>query len=192
MSRLGGMMSKKSRTKCEPTVGARLAGDSSRRTHQRGVTLIELVITIVIVSVAVAGVIGGYSLVLGRSADTLIQSRTTAIGQAYLDEILAKNFAQETGTGGVPAYDGPCDVNPDTSRDRDEYAVVDDFDVIDDESPELISGAFGQAYSGYTVSVDVACAGGEVGVGADGKRIDVTVRPPQGPDMVFSAYKGNY
>ncbi|MGM0449306.1 MAG: type IV pilus modification PilV family protein, partial [Pseudomonadota bacterium] len=68
-----------------------MADSRSSRPSQRqsGVTLIEMVITMVIVSVAIAGVVGGYSLVVGRSADTLYQSRTTALGQAYLDEILA-------------------------------------------------------------------------------------------------------
>ena len=158
---------------------------------QGGVTLIELVITIVIIGVALAGMVGGFSLILGRSSDTLFQSRTTAVGQAYLDEILSRRFDQDTGTGGVPLYDGNCRVQPD-GGDRDNYSVVDDYDDIDGESPRLASGAFGAEYSAYEVSVSVVCAGGEVGVGEDAKRIDVTVTPPSGPEMVFTAYRGNY
>lgn len=161
------------------------------RRSEAGVTLVELVITIVLISIAIAGVVGGFSLILGRSSDTLFQSRTTAVGQAYLDEILSRRFDQDTGTGGVPAYDGNCRVQP-AGGDRDNYSVVDDYDDIDGESPQLVSGAFGPEYSDYSVSVSVVCAGGEVGVGADAKRIDVTVTPPQGPEMVFTAYRGNY
>ncbi|TDT36989.1 MSHA pilin protein MshD [Halospina denitrificans] len=163
----------------------------SGRRSQAGVTLVELVITIVIIGVALAGVLGGYSLVVGRSANTLFQTRTTAVGQAYLDEILVRRFAQQTGAGGSPRYDGPCEVNP-SGGDRENYKVVDDYDVIDDEPPALISGDFESGYDGYRVSVDVTCAGSEVGVGEDAKRIDVSVSPPQGPDMVFTAYKGNF
>lgn len=163
----------------------------SRSRSQAGVTLVELVITIVIIGVALAGVLGGYSLVVGRSADTLFQSRTTAVGQAYLDEILVRRFDQATGAGGSPPYSGPCRITP-SGGDRDTYDVVDDYDVIDDEPPALVSGDFSSGYDGYRVSVDITCAGSEVGVGEDAKRIDVSVSPPQGPDMVFTAYKGNF
>lgn len=167
---------------------------TSPATHSRqtGVTLIELVITIVLVGVALAGVVGSYSLVVGRSADTLYQSRTTAIGQAYLDEILVRRFDRATGAGGTPAYDGNCRKDPDGGSDRENFSVVDDYDVIEDEPPALVSGDFDSGYDDFRVSVDVSCAGGEVGVGEDAKRIDVTVRPPQGPDMVFTAYRGNF
>lgn len=161
-----------------------------RRPFQSGVTLVELVITIVLISVAIAGVVGGFSLVVGRSSDTLFQSRTTAIGQAYLDEILSRRFDQETGTGGVPPYDDFCRVQP-GGGDRDTFEAVDDYDDIDGESPQLVSGAFGAEYSDYSVSVAINCDD-SVGVGEDAKRIDVTVEPPQGPDMVFTAYKGNF
>ena len=164
---------------------------SAPRPRQRGVTLIELVITIVLISIAIAGVVGGFSLVVGRSADTLFQSRTTAVGQAYLDEILSRRFDRATGTGGVPPYDGTCRVQP-GGGDRDNFGVVDDYDDINGESPQLASGGFGSEYSNYSVSVDVTCAGSEVGVGEDAKRIDVTVNPPQGPTMEFTAYRGNF
>jgi len=160
---------------------------------QAGVTLIELVLTIVIVSVAVAGVVGAFSLVMGRSADTLVQSRATALGQAYLDEILARNFDVDTGSGGTPAYTGGCRIQGEPNGDRASFVAVDQYDGITDQPPELVSGAFGADYSGYQVTVTVSCAGGEVGVAADNaKRIDVAVAVPQGPDRVFTAYKGNY
>ena len=159
--------------------------------QQRGVTLIELVITIVLISIAISGVVGVFSLVVGRSADTLFQSRTTAIGQAYLDEILSRRFDQSTGTGGVPPYDGTCRVQP-GGGDRDKFGVVDDYDDINGESPQLASGDFGVEYSAFSVSVAVTCSGSEVSVGEDAKRIDVTVNPPQGPEMVFTAYRGNF
>lgn len=168
-------------------------GHANHRAYygQQGVTLVELVITIVLISIAIAGVVGGFSLVVGRSSDTLFQSRTTAIGQAYLDEILSRRFDQATGIGGTPPYDGDCRVQP-SGGNRDQFRVVDDYDVIDGESPQLVSGAFGAEYNDYSVSVDVTCAGSEVDVGEDAKRIDVAVDPPEGPEMVFTVYKGNF
>lgn len=160
--------------------------------RQKGVTLIELVITIVIVGVAIAGVIGSYSLVVGRSANTLYQSRTTAVGQAYLDEILARRFGPGVGPGGSPSASGCNDTGTGGGKERADYRTVNDYQGLEDSPPRLVSGGFGEAYEGYRVEVSVTCAGAEVGVGDDAKRIDVMVYPAQGPSMTFTAYKGNF
>lgn len=159
--------------------------------RQKGVTLIELVITIVIVGVAVAGVIGSYSLVVGRSANTLYQSRTTAIGQAYLDEILARRFGPGAGAGGTPPASSPCNDSSGGGGSRAQYQSVNAYDGLVNQPLELVSGDFGSTYDDYRVSVSVTCDD-SVGVGEDAKRIDVTVDPPQGPTMVFTAYRGNF
>ena len=138
------------------------------RPRQRGVTLVELVATIVIIGTAVAGVVGGFSLVVGRSADTLVQARTSAVGQAYLDYILTLDF------GNVDS----CERT--------------------DERPKRIyvsTGCSGtgnlDGYDGYSVDVEVEEAGTELGLSKeDAKRIDVTVKTPQGSKRVFTAYKG--
>ena len=44
------------------------------RARHGGATLVELVITIVIIGVAIAGVVGAFSLIAGRSADPLYTS----------------------------------------------------------------------------------------------------------------------
>lgn len=171
-----------------------MADSRSSRPSQRqsGVTLIELVITIVIVSVAIAGVVGGYSLVVGRSADTLYQSRTTALGQAYLDEILARRFGPGVGPGGNPPASGCNDTGTGGGKDRSRYTNVNDYQGLEDSPPRLVSGGFGETYDGFSVEVTITCAGSEVGVGDGAKRIDVMIQPPQGPDMTFTAYKGNF
>lgn len=160
--------------------------------YQQGVTLVELVITIVIISVAVAGVVGAFSLIAGRSADPLWQVRSIELGQAYLDEILAHNFDNATPPGGVPAFDGACNVGAD-GESRGSYNDVDDFDGLADEPPRLINQGMSPAYENYRVEVSVSCAGDEVGVAdSQAKRIDVTVTAPGQAPMLFSAYKGNY
>ena len=67
---------------------------------QHGATLVELVMTIVIISVAIAGVVGAFSLIAGRSADPLNQTRAVALAQLYIDEILARRFAEASPNGG--------------------------------------------------------------------------------------------
>ncbi len=53
------------------------------QSRQQGATLMELVMTIVIIGVAIAGVVGAFSLITGRSADPLNQTRAVALAQLY-------------------------------------------------------------------------------------------------------------
>ena len=57
------------------------------RTAQRGLTLIELVASIVIISVATIGLMAAVTAAVGRSADPMIQNQATAVGVAYMEEI---------------------------------------------------------------------------------------------------------
>ena len=54
---------------------------------QRGVSLIELILFIVIVSFAVAGILLVMNNVTGRSADALVRKQTLAIAESLLEEI---------------------------------------------------------------------------------------------------------
>lgn len=69
-----------------------------------GFTLIEMVITIVILSIALAALSGVLSNGISRSGDTLLQVRAVALAQSYLDEILGKRYDERAAPRGVP----PC------------------------------------------------------------------------------------
>ena len=72
--------------------------------RQSGVTLIELVLTIVLLAIALVGVTLGIQMATSRSADTTLEVRAVALAQAYLDEILGKRYDERTPSNGVP----PC------------------------------------------------------------------------------------
>ena len=55
--------------------------------RQRGISLIELVMFIVIIGVAVAGVLTVMNSVTGHSADTLVRKQALAIAESLLEEI---------------------------------------------------------------------------------------------------------
>jgi MSHA pilin protein MshD len=150
------------------------------------------VITIVIISVAIAGVVGAFSLIAGRSADPLNQTRAVALSQLYMDEILSRKYEEDTPPGGRPKHTG-CTINAEES-DREDYDDVDDYDAINNESPENAEGdTLGAAYSGFTVSITVTCAGGEVGLpDDDAKRIDITITDPSSQNYLFTAYRSNF
>lgn len=161
---------------------------------QRGATLVELVITIVIISVAIAGVVGAFALISSRSADPLNQTRAVELAQLYMDEIITKKYDDATPQGGQPRYTGGCNIGSEGSEDRGTYDDVDDYNEIDGEAPRSALGPI-DGYSGFTVTVDVQCAGGDAGVdlpSSEAKRIDLTITIPGGSDFVFSAYRANF
>ncbi|TGN38606.1 type II secretion system protein [Marinobacter confluentis] len=162
---------------------------------QRGATLVELVMTIVIISVAIAGVTGAFALISGRSADPLNQTRAVELAQLYMDEIIAKKYDEATPPGGQPPYSGAtCNIGPDAGESRATFDDVDDYNGVSDSPPANVDGAL-DGYNGFTVDVAVACAGDDPDIGlpsTEAKRIDLTITVPGGQSFVFSAYKANF
>lgn len=166
--------------------------------EQRGLTLVELVITIVIISTAVAGVVGAFALISGRSADFLWQTRTAELAQLYLDEIITKRWDENTGLGGSPTVTA-CNINgPEAGENRDDYDDVDDFDTGGNpvDARDLLDG-LDAIYDDYDVAITMSCAGDELGNGlaaADAKRIDLRIIPPAGTGqpITFTAYRANF
>ena len=164
------------------------------KSPHNGATLVELVITIVIISVAIAGVVGAFSLIAGRSADPLNQTRAVALAQIYLDEIISRRYDEETPIGGFPRKTG-CSIGTDTGENsRTDYDDVDDYNDIANAAPENAEGSPLVAdYDNFRVTVVVACAGDEIGLAADeAKRVDLTVTDPSGQDYTFSVYRANF
>ena len=65
---------------------------SIRRLSQRGLTLIELVVFIVIVSVALAGVLTVLDITVKGSADPMIRKQMLSIAEALLEEVELQQF----------------------------------------------------------------------------------------------------
>ncbi|KPQ01957.1 type II secretion system protein [Marinobacter sp. HL-58] len=161
------------------------------RSIQGGATLVELVMTIVIISVAIAGVVGAFALISGRSADPLNQTRAVELAQLYMDEIISKKYDDATPQGGTPKYAGSCNIGPEEES-RDTYNDVDDYDGTSDSPPRSAEAPL-DGYDGFTVDVAVACAGGEVDLpGPEAKRIDLIITTPGGQSFSFSAYRANF
>lgn len=158
----------------------------------RGATLIELVITIVIISVAIAGVVGAFALISGRSADPLNQTRAVALAQIYMDEILSRRYDEKTPVGGFPREPG-CTINTEEAS-RAAYDDVDDYNAITGAVPENAEGTgLAADYASFQVSVAVTCAGDEIGLATDeAKRVDLTITDPSGQGYDFSVYRANY
>ncbi|MBN2427488.1 MAG: prepilin-type N-terminal cleavage/methylation domain-containing protein [Deltaproteobacteria bacterium] len=80
---------------------------------QRGLTLVELVISMVVISVALSGVLLLLNVTILHSSDPLIQHQALAIAESYLEEILLKPYSDPDGVAesGRPNFDNVADYN---------------------------------------------------------------------------------
>jgi len=144
--------------------------------QQAGMTLVELVISIVVVTIALAAVLGVLSRNVASSADAMVLTQAVSIAEAYLEEISLKPFDDPDATDG-------------------EAARI-DFDDVDDYNGLLDNGAndqFGNpiaSLNAYRVSVAVSPSAALPSVAAiDALRIDVRVEFPPYVDFYLSSYK---
>ena len=113
--------------------------------RQRGVTLIELVVFIIIVSVGLAGVLSVLTLTVGKSSDPLIIKQAMAIADGMMEEILLKDFCD-------PDLVPPtCTASVEASRDL--YDNVGDYDGYGPKPIYSPADLATELVPGYTVSV---------------------------------------
>jgi MSHA pilin protein MshD len=132
--------------------------------RQAGMTLIELVMAIVIVSVGLAGVMLAFSTVVKSSSDPLVRKQMLAIAEEMMEEITLKPFAVAANAAPAPA----CARNTyNDIRDYNGYSAGAVCDIDGTAIPSL--SAYG--ISSVTVAADTlgALGGGQV------MRITVTV-----------------
>jgi MSHA pilin protein MshD len=170
--------------------------------RQHGVTLVELVISVVILSIAMVAVLNSFSFSMKHSADPLWRNKTLKLVQLYFDEILSKNYDHSTPVGGVPVLANPscvpASLGPDSPGGvlevRANYNDVDDYDGLNDAPPVSLTGGLDASYAAYRVSVEVDCDGTTVSAsGANhAKKVTLVVTPPGQNSITFAAYKGNF
>ncbi len=160
---------------------------------QKGATLVELIMTIVIISVAIAGVVGAFALITGRSADPLNQTRAVELAQLYMDEIITRKYDHDAPQGGVPRFSGSCSIaTEEGAGNRAQFNDVDDYNGLEDSPPADAQGALND-YNGFIVKVEVSCDAAALGLpSGQAKRIDLTITAPVDQTFSFTAYKANF
>ena len=76
-----------------------------------GFTLIEVIVTIVVLSVAATAIMSMFTNTIRTSADPMIQQQALSIAEAYMEEILLKPFSDPGGGVGETARDEFDDVS---------------------------------------------------------------------------------
>ena len=170
---------------------------------ERGFTFVELVIAIAVMGIASVTMFQMLGLSLSHQSDSLVQSRTTALAEAYMQEILARRFDAHTPPGGIPACSiraTPCSLSNafNDGESRANFDDVDDFDGLNESPPLDATGVVRSGFAGYRVQVQVtyptSAQAATFGLDdpGDAKLVAITVTPPQGQPQPFTFIKGDY
>ena len=170
----------------------------------KGVTLIELVIAIVVISIGLSALLITITNMTSRSADPAVQQQGMAIAQSYMEEILSQAFCDPNDFSTDCFAD--CTANACGScsgatalggggESRSTYDDVCDYAAISDEATADINGPISEL-ADYSVTVTVDDSGESLGsLDSDlGEvvRIDVVVTHTNGFSTTLTAYKVNF
>lgn len=178
-----------------------------------GLSLVELIVFIVIVSAAIAGVLGAMNVATRGSAEPMIEKQALAIAEAVMEEVQLMPFTycdpddanaatalSAAGCAATPEAIGPEGVDqPPTGPAETRTGAVRPFDNVNDYHGFSMAGGItditGSAVAGldaYSVSVSVA---GQAlgGIGAsESLLITVTVTGPANTSVTLHGYRVRY
>jgi MSHA pilin protein MshD len=172
--------------------------------HLAGATLIELVVSIVVISIGLVGILLVMNRNTSMSADPMIQHQAVAIAEAYLEEIMLKDFCDPDNVNPCQPLNAPgtanCIVCPAAEGSRASYDNVCDYNgpagtgLVDngarDQTDTAIAGL-----SAYTVRTNVFTndtLGALTGANCQVLRVDVAVTGPGGTGYTLSGYRTNF
>ncbi len=149
---------------------------------QRGISLIELIVFMVIMSVAVSGVLLIMNNVTGHSADSLLRKQALASAESLLEEIQLRDFT-------AVAANAPVTLANRTSV----YHIVSDYNGF--ATVGIYSATTGAQVPGlasYSALVTVTPTALGAIAAANSVLITVTITDPEGNPMRVSGYRTNY
>jgi MSHA pilin protein MshD len=149
--------------------------------RQAGMTLVELVITIVIIGIAAAALYSAMAAITGRSADPLLRQQSLAIAEAYLEEILQQPFLDSGGA-----------VCPAAPANRTNFDNVCDYNNLNNNGARDANGQAIPTLANYRVRVAVAP---RAWAGLAANRVlyvEVRVTDPAGQLLVLGSYRTCY
>ena len=146
--------------------------------NNQGFTLIELIVAMVVISVALVGILAVINLTTSHSADPVLRRQSIAIAESYLEEISLKSVADPDGVGEVG---------------RAQFDNVADYNGLNDNGARDQNNNAINGLGGYTVAVTVQATNfGPDGKTVAGLRIDVTVTDPAGERLTLTGFRVAY
>lgn len=180
--------------------------DAPRRAlKQRGLTLIELVLFITVVSAALAGVLSVFVQSTLRSADPVQRRQALAIAESLLEEVQLMPFTfcdgddanVETATSTAACAGTAEAIGPEAGENRftsPPFDHVNDYHGYSMASIVDISNTAVPGLVGYSASVSVAATALNTLTAASGDalRISVTVTSPNGASLTLDGYRSRH
>lgn len=170
--------------------------------HCRGLSLVELVIFIAVVSAALAGVLAVFIQSTGTSADPMLRRQALSIAESLLEEVSLMPYTYcdgddpnvTTASSTADCKAGADAVGPESGENR--YTTP-QFDHVNDYAGFAMNGIVDitntpvAGLSGYQASVAVQAADLNTLTAASGDvlRISVTVTDPRGGTLTLDGYR---
>lgn len=133
--------------------------------RHRGVSLIELVIFIIVVSVGLIGVLSAFNQSVRQSADPLVWKQALLVAEGMMNEILSKDFSPQPSTAARSNFNDVSDYNG--------YTLS---GIVENDGTTGIAGLNSYSLAVAVTSIDFnSTDGAKTIVAADAKRITVTV-----------------
>jgi MSHA pilin protein MshD len=146
--------------------------------RQSGISLIELIVFIVIVGIALAGITLVMQQTTGRSADTMLRKQALTAAESLLEEIEAHSFY------------GSC--RPSCSN-RQSFVSIFDYNNYAASGVLDMAGSAVPGLSNYDVAVTMASGVGSDNIPpASAVLITVTVTDPVGKTIDVTGYRTAY
>jgi MSHA pilin protein MshD len=172
----------------------------------RGFTLVELLIFIVVIAAAIAGVLRVFTEATSRSADPAVRRQALAIAESLLEEVQLMPFTfcdsedanVETAGAGSACAGGADGNGPEAGETR---FTTPPFDHVNDYHGYTmgsgivdITNAAVAGLAGYAASVSVAPAalGSITAASGDALRITVTVTGPGNTSLTLDGYRSRH
>jgi MSHA pilin protein MshD len=168
---------------------------------QRGITLIEQIVFIVIVSVGVVALVSTLNPMIRASADPMRTKQMVAIAEGLLNEIMHQPFTwcdpDDPAASTAQSYAGCASPQNTGSSMAGESRLGGTFDNVDDyggySMANVTDVSGGNAMAGYTASVAIARAGNALGLADNTAALSVTVTVSFGTESFFlTGYRFRY
>ena len=171
-----------------------------------GFTLIELVITIVILAIGVAAFTQLMNASTIASVDPMVRQQAHAVAQSYLEEVMLNSFCDPNLSTNCPAYCTGANIcstcggtaSPAPAEDRAGYDDVCDYNGLSNAGARNQFDSAIAALSDYNVTITVDDSGVSLGTldseSGEVVRVDVHVTHATNPnvDVTLSGYRTNY
>lgn len=167
--------------------------------RQRGLTLVELIVAMIVISVGVAGILSAFSVSVRSSADPLIAKQAVALGEALIEEVSLAPFTwcdpddanAETAASAADCASLPENIGPEAGDARP-FDNVNDYHGLLLSPVSDVSGTVLAGLAGYTATIaitDASLAGLATG---ESLRIAVTVTAPNGDLYLLEGMRTRY